>query len=131
MPYLADTNIIIYARDGRETVLEKFVEHSAEIFISAISLAELQRGLLLARTEAPLRRERHNILMKSMRVLPFDSEAALAYGSVIAQCGRVKSRDLDHMIAAHALSAGMTLVTNNTADFAGIPGLKLENWAAA
>ncbi len=131
MPYLADTNIIIYARDGSEAVLGKFVEHSTEIFISAISLAELQRGLLLARTEAPLRRERHNTLMKGMRVLPFDSEAALAYGSVIAQCGRVKSRDLDHMIAAHALSVGFTLVTNNEANFAGIPGLKLENWAAA
>jgi tRNA(fMet)-specific endonuclease VapC len=131
VPYLADTNIIIYARDGHEVVLEKFVAHSTEIFVSAISLAELQRGLILARTETALRRERHDTLMRGMSVLPFDSPAALAYGSVIAQCGRVKSRDLDHMIAAHALSVGMTLVTNNEADFASVPGLKLENWAAA
>ncbi len=38
-------------------------------------------------------------------------------------------KDFDRMIAAHALSLGATLVTNNQADFAGIPGLVTENWA--
>ncbi|HEY4987345.1 MAG TPA: type II toxin-antitoxin system VapC family toxin [Bradyrhizobium sp.] len=131
MAYLADTNIIIYARDGHETVLEKFFEYSGQVFVSAISLAELQRGLNLAQTEVALRRERHNVLLQSISVLAFDTNAALAYGRVTAQCGRVKSRDIDNMIAAHALSTGTTLVTNNIADFAGIAGLSLENWADA
>jgi tRNA(fMet)-specific endonuclease VapC len=131
VPYLVDTNIVIHARDGTESVLGKFTEHSGAILISAISLAELQRGLNLSRSEAALRRERYDLLMKQIAVLAFNADAAMAYGRVIAHCGRVKSRDFDHMIAAHAISTGSTLVTNNEADFAGIPGLALENWTKA
>ena len=37
---------------------------------------------------------------------------------------------LDRMIAAHAINLDATLVTNNSADFAEIDGLRLENWVA-
>jgi tRNA(fMet)-specific endonuclease VapC len=61
-------------------------------------------------------------------VLPFDAVAAEAYGLIIAQCGWVRRRDFDRMVAAHAISTHSTLVTNNAADFRDIPGLQVENW---
>lgn len=66
--------------------------------------------------------------MRSIPILPFDGTAAKAYGQIIAQCGWVKGRDFDRMIAAHAITSGSVLVTNNTADFDDIPGLTLEGW---
>lgn len=58
-------------------------------------------------------------------ILPFDDRAAVAYASLPFRRAR-----FDRLIAAHALSLGLTLVTNNEADFADIPGLRVENWAA-
>jgi len=127
--FLIDTNIFIYAREGNDDVLDKFEQHAGQFSISAISLAELQRGILPGQILPPLRQQRHDTLIRRMVVLPFDADAAEAYGRVIAAVGRTKSRDVDHLIAAHALSLGATLVTNNQADFAGIPGLVTENWA--
>lgn len=60
--------------------------------------------------------------------MPFDAPAARIYG-VIRAAVRDRKRDaLDRLIAAHAISAELTLVTNNLADFQGYPGLRLENW---
>jgi tRNA(fMet)-specific endonuclease VapC len=126
--YLVDTNMFIYGRDGVETVLKKFEQHAGLVAISALSLAELQRGIHPAHLVPSLRLERYRALIDHIIVHDFDAEAAHAYGSIIAAIGRVKSRDVDHMIAAHALSTGSIFVTNNGADFAGIPGLVLENW---
>ena len=129
VPFLVDTNIFIYARDGRYTVREKFNENEHDILLSALSLAELQRGLDAREPDAPLRAQRHDLLIRRVSVVPFDAAAARAYGDVIRHKGRVKARDFDHLIAAHALSLGAVLVTNNLPDFSGIPGLSLENWA--
>ena len=130
MAFLIDTHIFIYARDGNDDVLDKFEQHAGRFSLSAISLAELQRGILPGRNVPALRQQRHDTLVRRMVVLPFDADAAEAYRRVIAAVGRTRSRDVDHMIAAHALSLGATLVTNNTADFAGIPGLSTEDWTA-
>ena len=130
MSYLIDTNVFIHARDGTGAVLEKFAEHSNEIFMSALSLAELQRGFDARLPAAALRRERHQILLKHIPILPFDAKAAEAYGVIVAQVGRIKAHDFDHLIAAHAISTRSVLVTNNIADFNDIPGLALENWSA-
>ena len=128
MAYLIDTNIFIHGRDGTESVLRNFEQHDRSVFLSALSLAELQRGLMTSSSETNLRRERHHTLLKRISVLPFDTSAAEAYGRVLALSKRTKSRDFDHLIAAHAISVGFILVTNNEADFAGISGLQLENW---
>ena len=130
MAYLVDTNIVIHARDGTQTVLDKLVEHDGAIALSALSLAELQRGFLKEDGLAALRRARLQILLPRIPVLAFDASAAEAYGRIIAQCGWAKGRDYDRMIAAHALTTGSVLVTDNVADFDDIPGLVLENWVA-
>ena len=131
MAYLIDTNIAIYARDGIDAVLGKLAEHDGEVLLSALSLAELQRGIYRDAALTPLRNARVEVLLRAIPVIPFDAAAAEAYGRIIAQCGWTRGRDFDRMIAAHAISTGLILVTNNTADFSDIPGLVLENWAGA
>ncbi len=128
MPYLIDTNIAIHARDGVDTVLDKLTEHGGEVLLSALSLAELQRGIYRDTRFTAIRQARLAVLLRGLPVLPFDAPAAVAYGRIIAQCGWAKGRDYDRMIAAHALSSGCILVTNNEADFRDIPGLSIENW---
>lgn len=128
MAYLIDTNIAIHARDGTDAVLAKLAEHDGEVLLSALSLAELQRGVYRDPRLAPLRQARLEVLLRALPVLPFDASAALAYGRIIAQCGWVRGRDYDRMIAAHAISSNSVLVTDNTADFTDIPGLPIQNW---
>ncbi|HEY1982104.1 MAG TPA: type II toxin-antitoxin system VapC family toxin [Xanthobacteraceae bacterium] len=128
MPYLLDTNIAIHARDGTETVLDKLSEHGGEVLLSALSLAELQRGIFRDSNFTAIRQARLEVLLRGLPVLPFDACAAVAYGRIIAQCGWIRGRDYDRMIAAHAISSRCILVTNNEADFRDIPGLSFENW---
>jgi len=127
--YLIDTNIAIYARDGVDAVLGKLAEHDGEVLLSALSLAELQRGLYRDSAFTAIRTARLDVLLRAIPVIPFDAAAAEAYGRIIAQCGWTRGRDYDRMIAAHAISSGLVLVTNNTTDFSEIPGLQLANWA--
>lgn len=128
MAYLIDTNIAIHARDGTEAVLEKLAQHDGEVFLSALSLAELQRGLHRDRTLTALRHARLEVLLRGIPVLPFDASAAETYGRIIMLCGWSRGRDYDRMIAAHALSTASILVTDNESDFRDIPGLPIENW---
>jgi tRNA(fMet)-specific endonuclease VapC len=126
---MLDTNIVIHARDGTESVLSKLVEHDGSVLLSALVLAELQRGIYKNSLEATLRRTRLEPLLRSIPIIPFDTAAAEAYGRIIAQGGWVRVRDFDRMIAAHALATNSILVTNNAADFRDIPELAIENWA--
>ena len=129
MAYLIDTNIAIHARDSDVVVLSKLAEHDGAVVLSALSLAELQRGLYKSVALTAQRRIRLEILLRGIPVLPFNAAAAEIYGRIIAQCGWVKGRDFDRMIAAHAMSTNSVLVTNNVTDFQDIPGLLIENWA--
>ena len=129
MAYLIDTNIAIYARDGSDSVLTRLAEHDGEVVLSALSLAELQRGVYRDPNFTALRQARLEVLLRGLPVLPFDAVAAEAYSRIIAQCGWARGRDYDRMIAAHAISSQSILVTNNQADFRDIPGLRMENWA--
>lgn len=128
MAYLIDTNIAIHARDGTESVLEKLAQHDGAVLLSALSLAELQRGLYKNPTETALRQARLEVLVRHIPILPFDAAAAQTYGQIIARLGWIKGRDYDRMIGAHAITCGAVLVTNNRADFDDIPGLTIENW---
>ncbi|HTJ62175.1 MAG TPA: PIN domain-containing protein [Alphaproteobacteria bacterium] len=128
MAYLIDTNIAIHARDGDTKVLDKLVEHDGAVLLSALSLAELQRGLFKSPEFTALRQARLAMLLRGIPVLPFDVVAAETYGRIIAEYGWVKGRDFDRMIAAHAISTGSILVTNNVADFQDISSLTIENW---
>ena len=98
--------------------------------ISAVTLAELRHGV--ENSAAPAKNEAALLhFLSILQVLPFDDYAAIAYGRIRAALQRAGKPigPLDMLIAAHAVAAGLTLVTNNTREFARVPGLRLENWA--
>ena len=96
--------------------------------MSVVTLAELRHGVernseIKSAADAALTQ-----LLTLIPALPFDNEAAISYG-ILAAAIRDRKRDaLDRLIAAHALSLGITLVTNNEADFKDYAGLDIENW---
>lgn len=131
MRYLLDTNIAIHAGAANSAVLGKFSKYAGSIFLSALVLTELFRGLHKNRAFNTVRQAQLDVLLQQFPVIGFDAAAAEAYGRIIAQLGWVKGRDFDRMIAAHALSARATLITANEKDFQDVPGLRYENWLAA
>lgn len=127
--YMLDTNICIYLiKHQPAQVAQRFAAcYVGDVVISAITLAELEFGVLAAHDPV---RERSNLaaLLEDIPVLPFDGAAATAYG-VVRLATRDRKRDqLDKLIAAHALSQDIVLVTNNERDFSCYPGLSIENW---
>ena len=126
--FLLDSNIAIHARDGSAEVIETIAAQERPVTLSALSLAELERGVARYPEASTLRRERLEVLLENIPVLPFGEAEARCYGRIIAQLGWVRGRDFDRMIAAHAMSVGATLVTDNLKDFEDIPGLLLVNW---
>jgi tRNA(fMet)-specific endonuclease VapC len=126
--YLIDTNVAIYAHHGHPAILDQFARYERRIFISSLTLVELERGISKTPEFNILRRMQVDEMLKSVPVLPFDRSCAAAYGKMIAELGWMKARDFDRMIAAHAIVAKAILVTNNAKDFRDIRGLQLEEW---
>lgn len=130
MRYMLDTNICIYLMKVQPPeVLARLqqLDHGDAV-MSIITYAELRVGLEgLGPTRAQNERALQ-LLTRDILVLPFDEAAAERYG-VQRAAVRDRRRDaLDRLIAAHAASLGLTLITNNEADFRDYPGLKVENW---
>lgn len=129
--YLLDTNICIYLIRKKPTRLLRKLQRLqvSEIGISSITLSELEYRA--AKSAKP---ERNKLALTQflapIEILPYDDRAALRYGPVRAHLERKGTPigSLDLLIAAHALSLGCALVTNNESEFKRIPGLKVENW---
>lgn len=123
--YLLDTNICIYILDAARPSLRVKLEQQplGSLATSTIVLAEILRGTDLADRNAL---SRLNALLNIVPALPFDAAAAEAYARLPFRRGR-----FDRLIAAHALSLGLTVITANLADFADVPGLMAEDWMQA
>lgn len=93
---------------------------SDEMVTSAIALAEVLYG---SANEKPPPVEQLAAFMERVEVLDFDIEAAKSYATIPFKRG-----SFDRLIAAHALSRGLTVVTDNEKHFVDVPGLKVENW---
>lgn len=131
MKYLLDTNICIYLINTRpEHVLQRFRRHAAsEVGISAITVGELASGVAKSGSERHLGTLER--FLAPLEVVPFDDACAWHYGRLRAALARVGTPigAMDQLIAAHALSLDLTLVTHNTREFQRVPGLRVENWA--
>ncbi|AQQ71618.1 tRNA(fMet)-specific endonuclease VapC [Limihaloglobus sulfuriphilus] len=131
MIYMLDTNICIdMIRKPQSRALAHIQQYRpGDIAISAITLAELEFGV--QKSSDPARNTL--LLIKAcsvLEILPFDNDAAAAYGIVRCQ---LESKGtpigpFDTLIAAHAMSQELTLVTNNMKEFNRIKDLKVENW---
>lgn len=131
MKMMLDTNICIYLiKQQPPTVIERFLSHPVgAIGVSSITVAELAFGVNKSRQMAKNRLALEQFLAP-LEVAVFDHDAALSYGRVRARLEASGSPigSMDLLIAAHALSLGVRLVTNNLREFRRVPGLKLENW---
>ena len=131
MKVMLDTNICIYIIKRRpQSVLKRFSSFPVgDIGISTITLAELEYGA--ARSAQPRKnREALEQFISPLYVAAFDREATEAYGRVRAALERkgLPIGAMDMLIAAHALSLGTNLVTNNEREFRRVSGLRVENW---
>ncbi|ALE55754.1 tRNA(fMet)-specific endonuclease VapC [Burkholderia sp. OAS925] len=130
--YMLDTNMCIYLMKNQpEQVAKRFAEcFVGDVVMSAITFAELEYGVAVSANRA---RERRNLaaLVEDILVAPFDSAAASAYGPIHEATRERKKDQLDKLIAAHAVSLDVVLVTNNERDFTAYPGLRIENWLNA
>ena len=127
---LLDTNICIHVINTRpQAVLERFRQYRmGEIGICSVVAAELAYGV--AKSGSARNRQALEMFLAPLAILPFDEAAVWVYGDLRAELERKGAPigALDTMIAAHALSQQSTLVTNNTRQFARVPGLALEDW---
>lgn len=129
--YLLDTNICIYIRQERpEEVLRRFRKlRPGEAALSVITYGELLYGAAKsAQRVAALARLRE--LLHWLPALPLPETAAETYGTARAELAAkgemIGNNDL--WIAAHAVAADLTLVTNSEKEFRRVRGLKLQNW---
>jgi len=132
MKYLLDTNICIYTiRQKPAQVLEQFHKLTpGDIGISSITAAELWYGVEKSKGGEKNKKALEKFMFP-LEIIPFDAPAAMAYGvirSLLESQGKPIG-PLDTLIAAHALSIGAILVTNNEKEFKRIPRLQIENWA--
>lgn len=131
MSWMLDTNIVIaLIRHRPAAVLKRLTAcRAGEVLLSSVTAAELwygvERGQQRLQNEKALRQ-----FLMPLDVVPFDEEAAVFYGGMRASLERdgAPIGPLDTMIAAHALSLGAVLVTNNMREFARVQGLRIEDW---
>ena len=130
---LLDTHICIYIINAKPpAVLARFQKYRlGDIGLCSVVAAELAFGV--AKSGSARNREALDMFLAPLTILPFDAAAVWVYGDLCADLERrgTPIGSLDTMIAAHALSQQALLVTNNTREFAKVPGLQLDNWVAA
>ncbi len=133
LKYILDTNICIFTVKNRpQQVREAFNRHHGQLCISSISLMELIYGA--ERSAMP---ERNLSVIEGfsarLEVLNYDQAAATHTGQLRAELARSGTPigPYDQLIAGHARSQGLILVTNNRREFDLVPGLRVEDWTTA
>lgn len=128
MKCMLDTNICIYLiRQQPPEIVKKFAAYrKGEVVVSAITWAELCCGI--SKDGSAVVQE----LLSVLDVCPFGIEQGRVYGKLTSLFPNRKA-NLDRMIAAHAISLNVALVTNNVSDFATYisVGLRVEDWVSA
>jgi len=130
MKYLFDTNICIYLLNKSDERLVRRVSSLVprSVAVSSLTVAELVAGVVdLGEIGNVMSRIAE--FLSSFEIIPFEVQDAESYGRVYAAIGRGGKRTnaIDGLLAAQALSRGLSLVTNDRR-FPKIPGMKLQNW---
>ena len=127
--YMLDTDTVSFALRGEGDVGRRILLHQlSDLCVSAITLAELLYGAIRARS-ARIERSIFDFVRR-IDVMPFDDACAVRYAHIASDLSARGERigELDTMIAAHALSLNLTLVTNNVRHFTRVQDLRVENW---
>lgn len=131
MRYMLDTNICIYLIKNHPPQVLRRLEalNQGAAVMSVVTYAELRAGLEIQTANREQDERALSLLVGRIPVLPFTESDAESFG-VLRAAVRDRSRNaMDRLIAAHAVNSGVTLVTNNEADFKDYPRLVVENWA--
>lgn len=131
MKVMLDTDICIYlTKRHPPSVLNRLAEYRVgDVGISVVTLAELQYGV--SKSTDPERNQKAlNAFLLPFEIAPFDRSACSHYGKIRTALERKGSPigSMDLLIAAHALSLGTLLVTNDEKEFRRVPALRVENW---
>lgn len=130
LKYMLDTNIVIYTMKNKpEEVRAAFKKHYGQMCISSVSYMELVYGAEKSANPERNLKELEGFVAR-MDVLPFDDPAAVHSGQIRAELA-LKGTPIgpyDQMIAGHARSQGLIVVTNNTKEFDRVTALRVENW---
>ena len=128
--YLLDTNIVIEVlRHRPEALRRRFADNSGRLGISSITVSELYFG-----AEKSSRREDNlnaiEAFLPLVEILDFNAGAASHAGELRAALARSGTPigPYDVLIAGHARSLGLTVVTNNLKEFSRVEGLRVEDW---
>ena len=130
LKFMLDTNICIFTIKNRpEAVRMAFMAHHGQLCISTVTLMELVYGA--EKSSSP---QRNLAVVEGfaarLEVLNYDQDAAIHTGQLRAELALLGNPigPYDQMIAGHARSQGLILVTNNTREFERVPGLRIEDW---
>jgi len=131
MRFMLDTNTCVdLIRQRNDRILRKMLRLKPDdLCVSSVTLSELEYGA--AKSADPGRnRLALATFMTPLSVMPYDDAVAPVYGKLRAELERAGTPigPLDTLIAAHALSLGLTVVTDNEREFRRVSGLKVENW---
>ncbi len=131
MKFLIDTNICIYIMSNHPPeVLQKFKSIGVgKVGISSITVAELHYGACKS-NHIKKNIKRLDEFLSPFEILSYDENASRYYGKIRSQLEEQGTiiGPLDMLIAAHALSNNLILITNNDKEFTRIKSLKIENW---
>ena len=131
MKVMLDTNICVdIIRERPQPVLDRFKTYDVgDIGISMVTLAELEYGVSASRRPAK-NREALDQFVSPLEIVAFDRPATTAYGRLRAALEKKGQMigSMDLLIAAHAVSLDVRLVTHNAREFGRVPGLKIEDW---
>lgn len=129
--YLLDTNICIYLINKKsQYLLKKFITFTpGNLAVSSITVSELYYGVYKSHHIEKNLRALHNFLLP-LDIVTFDDNASRYYGELRSQLEKSGTPigSMDLLIAAHAVSINVPIVTNNTKEFLRVPNLLVENW---
>ena len=131
--YMLDTNVCsrVLKADATSKLAGRFNRHAEQICISSIVLAELHYGAENSRRVADNLTGVAQLVARLSAVLDFDAAAAADFGRIRAALRQAPIGPLDTLIAAHARSRDLIVVTGNIGEFGRVPGLVVEDWPSA
>lgn len=127
MKFLVDTSVLIDILDGKKSAVTWYQHYrNSPLFVSTLTLVEMETGFYLIKNPAPQRKALAELLRR-IKPLPFGVQAAREAGRIVAHLGLGGKQTgyTDSLLAAQAKQAGMTIATSNKRDFVKIPGLKV------
>ena len=128
--FLIDTNICIYAMKGTFPSLnQRLLEEQENIFVSSVTVGELEYGAAKSRWGERTRQVFHAFLA-SFKIIPYDEMDAIHFGKIRAELSfsgtPIGAYDL--MIGAQGVARNLMVITHNTKEFCRIPGWAVEDW---